>query len=171
MHCVTDSSTWINLKNAGLLKEALRLPFVWLIPDVILEEELDDPSGKWLEEQGVQRCELSGPQVELVAEMAVRYLRPSRNDLFALVQAKEEGSLLLTDDGPLRKAACAEGVQVHGTLWVLDQLLSQALINKRTAAERLRRMIKAGARFPAEEVARRLLRWEGERDGPEPESA
>lgn len=162
MDCVTDSSVWISLKDGGFLEDALKLPFNWSVPDVVLEEELEDPSGTWLESKGIQRCELSGSQVEKVIQMAARYRNPSRCDLFALVQAKEEGSVLLTDDGPLRKAACAEGVEVHGTLWVLDQMLTYGVIDKPRAAKGLRLMVEKGRRFPEREVKRRLRLWEGE---------
>ena len=162
MDCVTDSSVWISLKDGELLEEALKLPFNWSVPDVLLEEELEDPTGIWLESQGVQRCELPGFQVEIVIEMAKRYPRLSRNDLFALVQAKEEGIvLLLTDDGPLREAALNEGVEAHGTLWLLDQMLAYKVIDKNVAAEGLKRMVEKGRRLPKLEVERRLRQWEG----------
>jgi predicted nucleic acid-binding protein len=120
-----------------------------------------EPSGAWLEQLGVRRCELSGSQVEKVAEMAARYLRPSRLDLFALVQAKGEGAVLLTDDGDLRAAAENEGLQVHGTLWLLDQLVAQGVVSKERAVEGLKQMKKAGSWLPKEEVGRRLRSWEG----------
>ncbi len=162
MDCVTDSSVWISLKDGNLIEAALELPFNWLVPDVILEEELTDPSGTWLENHGVRRCELSGSQVEAVVQMAARYSRPSRRDLFALVQTMEEGAVLLTDDGPLRKAAHTEGVEVHGTLWILDQMLVYEVIDSLKASTGLRQMVDAGSWFPKDEIERRLRRWEDE---------
>lgn len=103
MDCVTDSSTWISLYAGGVLSRVFDLPVRWLVPDVLLEEEMHEPSGAWLEKLGVERCELDGAQVNAVAELAARYRRPSRLDLFALVQAKDEEAILLTDDGSLRE--------------------------------------------------------------------
>ncbi len=37
--------------------------------------------------------------------------------------AMQEGSLLLTGGKALRKAASQEGVEVHGTLWLLDAMV------------------------------------------------
>lgn len=162
MDCVTDSSVWISLKDGNIIETALGLPVNWLVPDVILEEELTNPSGVWLENHGVRRCELSGPQVEIVVQMAARYSHPSRRDLFALVQAKEERAVLLTDDGPLRKAARIEGLKLHGTLWVLDQMLAYEMIDKPRALTGLRQMIYTGSRFPKDEIERRLRQWEDE---------
>lgn len=159
MNCVTDSSVWISLRAGDLIAEALNTPFNWLVPDVMLEEELKDPPGAWLEKQGVKRCELTGEQVRKVMELAERYIRPSRVDLFALVQAKEEGAILLTEDQNLREAAEAEGLEVHGTLWMLDQMVKEKRITPRQAAESLRKMLESGRRFPSTEVERRLRLW------------
>ena len=51
-----------------------------------------------------------------------RYARPSKYDCIALAIAKVRGIILLSGDGPLRKAANAEGVKVMGTIAILDQL-------------------------------------------------
>jgi len=150
---------WISLRAGDLIAEALNTPFNWLVPDVMLEEELKDPPGAWLEKQGVKRCELTGEQVRKVMELAERYIRPSRVDLFALVQAKEEGAILLTEDQNLREAAEAEGLEVHGTLWMLDQMVKEKRITPRQAAESLRKMLESGRRFPSTEVERRLRLW------------
>jgi predicted nucleic acid-binding protein len=160
LNCVTDSNVWISLRAGDLIREALSLPFNWLVPDVMLEEELRDPSGAELEKQGVKRCKLTGEQVRKVVELAKRYIRASRVDLFALVQAKEEGAVLLTEDQSLREAAEAEGLEVHGTLWLLDQMVNEGQINKRQAVESLRKMLSSGRRFPKIEVECRLRSWD-----------
>lgn len=59
----------------------------------------------------------------MAEELAGKYIKPSIYDCTALAIAKVRGIILLTGDGPLRKAAKAEGVPVMGTLGVLDQLL------------------------------------------------
>ncbi|MCD8365610.1 MAG: hypothetical protein LUC83_07350 [Clostridiales bacterium] len=48
----------------------------------------------------------------LAEEYVARYTKPSLYDCIALAVAKTRGIILLTGDGPLRKAAAAEGVEV-----------------------------------------------------------
>lgn len=60
-----------------------------------------------------------------------KYSKPSLFDCVALAIAKSRGIILLTGDGPLRKAAKAEGVQVMGTIGVLDQLKLEKLIDRK----------------------------------------
>jgi len=147
-----------------ILSRVFELPARWLVPDVLLEEELHEPSGAWLLELGVERCELDGVQVNKVAELASRYRRPSRLDLFALVQAKDGEAILVTDDGSLREAAENEGVAVHGTLWILDLMVERHLITGSEAATSLEKMIAAGRRLPEGEVRARVEAWGGNRD-------
>ncbi len=91
-----------------------------------------------------------------MADLAARYLRPSRQDLFALVLAETLGATLLTGDGALREAAREMGVEVHGTIWLLDQMMAHGIIDGQKRAQALRLMIDSGSRLPKDEVESRL---------------
>ncbi len=124
-------------------------------PDVIIAE-LRIPSGDSLVSFGLNIQELSGSQVLNVLDLAERYARPSREDLFALVLAKEIDAVLLTGDGSLRDAAVEEGVRVHGVTWLLDLMVENGIIDKRKMAVSLKLMLRSGSRLPCEEVKVRL---------------
>src|SRR6185295_16262968 len=138
-----------------------QLPLSLQAHDVIVAE-LESPDGATLVGRGLQARELTGNQVLEVVRLAGRYLRPSRSDLFALVLARSQGATLLTGDRHLRSAAESEGVKVHGTLWLLDQMVETDLLERREAIARLLRMVQAGRRLPTAEVERRLRIWKGE---------
>lgn len=159
--CVTDTNFWIDLDTAELVGPIFRLPFEWQAPDVIVAE-LERPEGDSLVGQGLRVCELDGRQVAEVVALAAAYPRPSRADLFALVLARAQQALLLTGDRHLRQAAEQEGVRVHGTLWLLDEMVERSVLEPVKAAEALLRMREGFRRLPAEEVDRRLRRWRGE---------
>lgn len=156
--CVTDTNVWIDLDIGSLTDLIFRLPLNLQAPEVIVVE-LEKPDGKTLAGRGLLVRELTGSQVLEVTRLAQRYIRPSRSDLFALVLARSQGAMLLTGDRHLRSAAESEGVKVHGTLWLIDELVKAGLIEKRDATERLSRMVQAGRRLPADEVERRLRIW------------
>jgi predicted nucleic acid-binding protein len=138
------------------LEKALRLPLELIAPDVVIEE-LHTPDGKDLVDLGLRVLELSGQQVLMVLDLAERYARPSRQDLFALVLARETKAVLLTGDGSLREAAEREGVQVHGTIWLLDLMVDHEIINRQERAASLKHMIESGSRLPCEEITARLI--------------
>ena len=69
---------------------------------------------------------------------------------------------LLTGDGPLRKAAAAEGVNVMGTIGILDQLHDGKYIENKEYTECIQRLIdKNGGkvRLPKHELEIRLQRF------------
>lgn len=86
----------------------------------------------------------------------VKYKQPSRYDCFALVLAKKEQCPLLTGDQNLRKAAEQEQVEVKGTLWVVENLVSDGIIDLASARQAYARMKANGRRLPWEQAETRL---------------
>lgn len=66
---------------------------------------------------------------------------------------------LLTGDRELRHVAEERGLEVHGVLWVLDQLVEHGLLAPRAARRSLRAMLDQGAWLPADECEKRFSRW------------
>lgn len=156
---VLDSNVVIDLYVGSILQEALRHLSDAVIPDVIVEEELQEPSGRLLQQYGVRTVELSGEEVLEVSRLAARYKGPSRRDLFALVVARSRNAVLLTGDEHLREAAKQEGVRVHGTLWIADELVKRKRIVPKRAAEALEKMLAGRRRLPHYECEQRIRRW------------
>jgi predicted nucleic acid-binding protein len=61
--------------------------------------------------------------------------------------AKQTGHALLTGDGRLRKQAQADGLQVRGALWLLDQMVMHQIIQPKNAAQHLQSMLNSGSRL------------------------
>ena len=67
--------------------------------------------------------------------------------------------MLITGDNNLRTAGEEQGVEVHGTLWLLDQLHANGHLPDSAAHNALKRMVDEGSWLPKEEVQKRLTRW------------
>lgn len=123
---VNDASCLIDLKKGQLLHVLLKLPYKFIVPLPIREEELLDFSPQdWrmLEDAGLVTYDLPGEEVAQVLALKREHSRLSANDCFALVTTTgQENGILLTGDNLLRKAAKARAVRVHGVLWVIDEL-------------------------------------------------
>lgn len=124
-----------------------------------MSDELITLSIQRLRTLGLQEDELPGDQVAELERLSARYRALSIPDAAALTLAKWKDVLLLSADLPLRNAANQESVEVHGTLWLLDEMISRQIITSETAADSLERMLNAGSRMPGEECRRRLERW------------
>lgn len=158
--CIVDANVLIDLHLGGVLRELFCLPFTFAAPDVIFAE-LQTPDGATLARLGLRSLEASGQEVRQVAFLAAQQRRISANDLFAFVLARARKAILVTGDSNLRRLATVEEMTVHGTLWVLDELLQSAFITRDEAALALTKMINGGSRLPPDECQRRLKRWRG----------
>jgi predicted nucleic acid-binding protein len=97
-------------------------------------------------------------EVLAISELRARYPALSVADAAILAMAKARGMVLLTSDRRLRNAAVREGVETHGSLWVLDLLWKDGLIGFRRYTRALRMMQEAGRRLPRAEIEKRLVR-------------
>lgn len=158
---VVDTSVIIDFYLGGLLPSLFELPFHFLAPDVIIAE-LQDPKGVAVMILGLHGHELSVSQLLEVRGLSPKNTKVSLNDLQAFVLARDLGAMLLTSDGPLRNLAQENGVGVHGTLWLLDEMVRLAVISQVTAANAIRRMLDAGCRLPKNECEARLRLWESD---------
>lgn len=159
--CVVDTSVIVDVHIGQILASFFKLPYRFVTPDAIIAELLE-PEGKLLIEFGLRQEELSSIQILEVMQLTSAYRQPSVNDLFALVLAKGLHVPLLTNDRNLRKAAIQEGVAVHGTLWILEEMVRLIITSKQQAADALILMKEKGSRLPQDECDRRLSEWSNE---------
>lgn len=156
--CVTDTNVWIDLRVGNLLDNVFELEARWLIPDLVGRELGADIRGL-LVGWGLHVRSLSGDEIEAVTELGARYAAPSRTDVATLVVAREEGGVLVTGDQDLRDAAESEGIEVHGSLWVVDALVDTGTVEPPEAARALQLMLEADRRLPEDEVNERIKDW------------
>jgi predicted nucleic acid-binding protein len=155
---VTDANVWIDLDNGELTALVFALPHDFVSPDVVVNE-LGDELGGRLVDQGLTKLARETETDAEFAALRAHYRHPSDEDLYALLLAIEQRWGLLTGDRELREVAEEHGLEVHGLLWVLDELVAAELLAARGAARALQTILDQGARLPAEECGKRLLHW------------
>jgi predicted nucleic acid-binding protein len=154
---VSDTSVLIDLERGGLLEAIFGLPFEFAVPDLLYERELKDWNVLDLKAKGLQVLSLKSEAVELSQEYRRREPKLSLPDAFALALAKCEAHVLLAGDGSLRSLADAEGVEVHGVLWLLDRLKEHNVVNNRGLTTALSRIAAhPRCRLPTIEIKKRL---------------
>jgi hypothetical protein len=123
---VNDTSCLIDLRKAGLLHATLLLPYVFLIALPLLRSELVGFTKAEVDDlcaRGLTAIDLPGEGVKRALDL--RRLHPvlSINDCLSMALAESQpGCVLLTGDRSLRTRAAEVGIEVHGVLWVCDQL-------------------------------------------------
>lgn len=157
--CVVDTSLLIDLHVGKIIVKLFELPYSFIAPDVIIAEA-QTIDAKTLIRYGLQKSELVGEQILKVLQLKAQHRHPSVNDLFALVTAQSMNAVLPTGDRNLRKVAELYNVPVHGTLWILDEMVQLEIISSHQAVSTLKSMCEQGSRLPQEECNRRLRDWQ-----------
>ena len=160
---VSDTSCMIDLRKAALLQELLRLPYTFVMPDVLFEDEwlsLDAAEKARLIKLGLDVRTLPGELVARATTYFNQHRRLKLNDCFALTLAEDtEDCALLTGDALLRRIASEKGVEVRGVLWATDELETHKIVEPRRLHDALRLLQDDDLVFlPDEEVLRRLRR-------------
>ena len=154
---ISDANIIIDMNTGGLLRPMFSFDATFAVPDVLFEEELraDHPE---LLRLGLKRLELSEGTVAYASRLVEKYrgLGASINDLLALALARQEECPLLTGDGRLRTAGKTEGVDVHGTLWLIEQMVRARAITVKQAGAGYAKMRDAGRRLPWDDVDQQL---------------
>jgi hypothetical protein len=68
--------------------------------------------------------------------------------------------MVLTGDKRLRNEVKSKHIEVHGVLWVFDELLRQEIIDSSQAIFKLEILMKTNLRLPKNECQLRLTKWE-----------
>lgn len=157
----SDTNVWLDFAAINKLEIPFRLPYTYIMHEDAITNELLYPVElkDTLLELGLQAVELSEEEFYLAEEYNVKYTKPSLYDCVALAIAKVRGITLMTGDGPLRKAANQEGVDVIGTIGVLDCLFEEMYIDKEEYERCLRALLENNGnkvRLPEKELKKRL---------------
>lgn len=154
---VSDANIFIDIYVADLLAAMFRLPDTFVVPDILYREELQDHYPE-LPALGLRIEKLESAVIEETIRLRTTYPEPSTNDLMALALAKVRKWMLLTGDDRLRDAGIAEGVDLHGTLWLMEAMHEEGIVNDQRLVEGYDAMLARGRRLPWDLVARQKKR-------------
>lgn len=155
---VTDTNIWIDLENGKILADIFRLPYQFFTTDFSVQEFIH-PGWDVLRTLGLQTHGLEPESVLELAQLRQIHLHLSAVDLAALLLAKMLGASLVTGDRRLNELARAQGLPVHGVLWVLDEMVNHQVLTAIQTATALKKMLDQGARLPDVECQKRFERW------------
>jgi len=156
---VSDTSVIIDLERAQIIEHVFTLPYRFIVPDILYEQELKAYGGERLIARGLQVQSLTGEQVQEAQRLRTLERRLSIHDSYALSLAKAMAAILLAGDAALRRLAENEGVRCHGVLWVFDQFESREILARGALHDGLTRLAAhPRCRLPRDQITPRLTR-------------
>ncbi len=157
---VSDTSVLVDLERGSLLEASFRLPFRFVVPDLLYERELKHYGGEELIRLGLAVEELDGDGVRRAIAYRQRVSALSLPDCFALALAQTRSWVLLSGDGALRQLAADEAVECHGVLWLLDEMHDAGVVSVQQLHDGLTAIAKhPRCRLPKSEIRCRLASY------------
>lgn len=161
---VNDTNIFIDLHSVGLLEEMCRLPYEIHTVDLVVAEIADADQRRIFDEL-VARGEISvdgftaGEVIEIVEEHSSVSGNLSIPDCSVCYFARKHNVPMLTGDRRLRRYAEEQSIEVHGILFIFDELVRHDIISTSMAADRLEELFAINARLPKAEIRERINRW------------
>jgi len=159
---INDANILIDLLKIDLLSLFFQLPFEFHIADMVLaevQEENTDELIKFVTNDQLLVNSATFKELLMINEFKTNNGNLSIPDCSCLYLAQKLSATLLTGDGALRKTAIAMEVDVHGILWILDELLIEKKLSPTMAIKKLKLLTKNNKRLPAAEIDKRLKEW------------
>ena len=166
---VNDTNVFIDLFNVGLLERFFSLPWeVHTTEFVMLEltREGQHDSVSQYKDNGLLHIPVFDEPVMYEIIKLYQQQKDKTNvsltDCTVWYYAKQNNYTLLTGDRKLRNASLIDGVEVHGILYVIDQLVEEGILAKRIAISKLKQLEKSNPRLPQDEIEKHLKLWKKE---------
>lgn len=155
----SDTNIWIDFNTISRTDLPFRLPCTYIMYKEALRKEIINPPELLtdLQKRGLIGVDLTIEEFFYADELSKKYVKLSGYDRTDLAVAKYRKIPLLTGDNPLRKAAEKEGVEVFGTIGLLDKLYEGDYINKLEYQFCLESLLEhKERRLPEEELQKRI---------------
>ncbi len=154
---VLDASVIISMEKGEVLTFLTKLKCDYFTTKNI-ESELENSDN--LSDIGVETVSFVKEDYEELEKLIlILQKKLSFPDISVLYLAKKQNAILLTGDKCLKKAAKANGIEVHGVFWILDNLVKMLIISGEEAKMALTK-IEANSFLPEEECDNFRRKWE-----------
>jgi predicted nucleic acid-binding protein len=159
---VSDTNIWIDLLALRLIDEFLSLSWNIHSTDLVLWE-LNAAQRDDLESYiSSGRLTIRNADYDFIArcEAVVQSnARLSLADVSVYVYAAEINAMVLTGDKVMREFSQSQGIETHGILWLLNELVVQGILTPVKAAEYLERLMEINSRLPNDECEKLFNNW------------
>lgn len=160
---VNDANILIDFCDIGLMDALIRLDLVLWTSDLVISE-IQTPEQRSHVLQFIATGHLlvaafSAAEIGRIALRQAEVSALSLADCSVLFLAGQQEALLLTGDRLLRMEAEKEGIEVHGSLWVLDRMVQMKSIDMIAACRALLELMVKNPRLAKGECAERREKW------------
>lgn len=160
---IFDANTIIDLYYGEIIENISQLTSELIIPDFVATEikTISD-----LSVYGFHIKTFKSKEINSILELYQKQRANSVADISVIFTAElynkkkqEKQVIVITGDRNLKKLAEKHGIEVHGALWVLDELVKNTILTGKEVIKSLDKMLDKGARFPEDEWKKLKSKW------------
>jgi predicted nucleic acid-binding protein len=159
---VNDANIFIDLLEIDLIDTFFKLKLDLHTTNLVLNEldfEQQAVMKKYINRKSLTVKVLNNAELEKLKEMELASGKLSVQDVSVYAYAKEINAIILTSDRRLRNEAKSKGFEVHGVLWLFEQLMEEKLLKPKKAVAKLTELMKINTWLPMDECQERLDKW------------
>lgn len=159
---VNDANILIDLLKINLLDHFFKLPCEFHVTDMVLAEVDEENVADLMAHVETSTLHIKGFDFEELTKIQTYQIENrglSVPDCSCLFLARALSGRLLTGDASLRRQAQKKQIQVHGILWIFDQLVAHNFLTQEQAYEKLTQLTALNDRLPKAECEKRLDNW------------
>jgi rRNA-processing protein FCF1 len=153
---ITDTNVFFDLMNIEALPEFFGLEFEICTTDFVLNEilrlEQAEQIKSFIRSKQLTVFNFSSDEMEEVVNLKTKRTLRRIADKSVLWKALQLKCLLLTGDKSLRNEAEENGLEVHGSIWVVMLLVDTKLLNVVKGIELLERLKIVNDSLPKDEI-------------------
>ncbi len=163
---VTDANIFIDLINLNIISHFFELGIELHTSAEVIDELHDHQAAVLMAFNAVQKLKihtLSADDLEKMYEFA-NTKKMSDADKTVIYIAHKEKAMVLSSDGPARNFAKQKNIEVHGLVWLFDELVHKERISKKVACTKINELLATNRRYKEdirmnEEFNKRLHNW------------
>ena len=162
---ITDSSVFFDIIKIQALPEFFALSFEICTTDFvkgeILESEQKEQIEIFIRSKKLTVFELTEKEIEEVENFQTKRFFKTLIDKTVLWKAMQLNCTLLTGDAKLRSEAIEQGVEVHGSLWVIRVIVEQKIITAESGITFLEKLKMVNDRLPKDKIEKQIKKLKG----------
>jgi len=160
--CCIDANILFDFVAGNIFDLLFLLPFDFHTSDIVANEISGSYSERQLMQLGLEILALDDSEVLEIFTLKQEHVGLSVEDVSVYFLSRKHGTMILSNDGPLRELADASRIEYHGTLWLLGETIQGEILRPQEAASALRSMLNNKRWLPRSECETLIKKWESE---------
>lgn len=162
---VNDANILIDLVKLQLLPHFFALAWEIHTTSLVLDELYDNQQeafSVYINNKRLIIDDLDGDELSGLLDFRLEKPQLSEQDCSTILLSMKTNGLLITSDKNLKEFARCKGLEVHGHLWLFDQMVDANTITPLHAAEKLEELkywVNPRLQLPEKEYQRRISLW------------